>query len=200
MPKPAPILTAGSRAPRRPTRIPPAVRLACQYLVEGRPGDEGAAPRQLGFVEAARLAGMKPETMRRWLLEPAVRSLVKAKRAAVLESICAGNPLALAVVRDRSANDMAKVRAAVALEDMNNAIDVTRQPSGGGRAFQINIVNRLGPSPQPPAITIEARPAAAHRFPDRPPSPPMPEPFEPERVEQLQPVPSEPIRMRKPWG
>ena len=180
MPKPAPVLTAGSRAPRRPTRIPPAVRLACQFLVEGAPGDD-ATSAPLGFVEAAKLAGVRPDAMRRWLDVPAVRSLIKAKRAAFRESLCASNELALAAVRDRSRNDMAKVRAVIALEEIHNAADAGRAPPSEGPRLSINIVDRLE---QPPAVTIKGRAMPAAR---------SVAPYAPAELESNEPPPEPPI-------
>jgi hypothetical protein len=169
MPKPAPILTAGSREPRRPTRIPLAVKLACQFLVEGAPGDDGQ-PRSLGFAEAAKLAGVRPDAMRRWLHDPAVSALIKAKRAAFRQSICASNELALVSIRNGSGNDMAKVRAAIALEEMNVA-DAGPAPSEGHR-FQVVVVNRLSqPTPVINARTIAAPYLAGEPEPEVEPEP-----------------------------
>lgn len=169
MPKSAPLLTAGSRGSRRPRRIPPKVRLACQYLVEGAPGGDGEVPQSLGYCEAARLANVRPDTMRRWMHEPVVSSFIKARRAAFVQTLCASNPLALVNIRDRSANDMAKVRAAIALEDLYNIAEGVRPQSDDLPRFTVQIVNRIAP----PAPTIDGRTT----IPANPPIEPEPEPL-----------------------
>ena len=187
MPRPAPFLTAGSREPRRPTRIPPAVRRAIQHLVGGHP-ETGA---QLGFIEAGKLEGNRPDTMRRWMYEPSVRALIKAQRAALLDVICAPNPLALAAIRDRpDGNDAAKVRAVVALEEMAAADDSQSEPGqASAQSFVINIVER-------PSVTIEGRSSGPFLAPREARSPAPPAALEP--IEELK-LPPSPNPIFKVW-
>ena len=83
----------------------------------------------------------------------AVRGLIKAKRAAFVQALCAGNPQSLAAIRDGSDNDMAKVRAVIALEEIQTAADAGRAPGEvSPQRFSVNIVNRI----DVPRVTIEA--------------------------------------------
>jgi hypothetical protein len=63
------------------------------------------------FVEASKLAGIKPDVMRIWLNRAEVRTLLLKERKAFRAAICAGNEQALQRVRDKSPNGMATVAA-----------------------------------------------------------------------------------------
>lgn len=116
MPKLTPVLASGKRPPLKGNRIPPPVRLAVQYMVEGTPDAADDAP--IDFIEAAKMAGIKPDQMRRWLDVPAVRALIKDSRIAYRTALCAANEQVLGRIRDRADNSMARVRATLALQEM----------------------------------------------------------------------------------
>jgi hypothetical protein len=102
-------VTASSRELQRPRPIPRRVRDVITLMVYGRIDDESCAP--VDFVEASKLAGIKPDVMRRWLDRAEVRALLLKERKAFRAAICAGNEQALQRVRDKSLNGMATVAA-----------------------------------------------------------------------------------------
>jgi hypothetical protein len=75
----------------------------------------------MSFIESARLCGVKPDIMRRWLDRSEVRRFLLAERRAYRDAICAGNELALARVRDKSENGMAVIQSVRTLEHLNDA-------------------------------------------------------------------------------
>jgi hypothetical protein len=85
------------------------VRDVITLMVYGRIDDESCAP--VDFVEASKLAGIKPDVMRRWLDRAEVRALLLKEWKAFRAAICAGNEQALQRVRDKSPNGMATVAA-----------------------------------------------------------------------------------------
>jgi len=118
MPDNPPLSAAGAREPeKRPRPIPRAVRDAINLMVFGKMDDADCAP--LDFIEAAKLSGIKPDVMRRYLDRPSVRALLRAERRAFRDAICAGNELALRKVRDQSRNGMASIAAVRALEQLD---------------------------------------------------------------------------------
>ena len=106
---PNPPVTASSRELQRPRPIPRRVRDVITLMVYGRIDDESCAP--VDFVEASKLAGIKPDVMRRWLDRAEVRALLLKEWKAFRAAICAGNEQALQRVRDKSPNGMATVAA-----------------------------------------------------------------------------------------
>lgn len=127
-------ITSSSRAPdkQRPRPLPKAIKAVIVAMVSGRPGDPDAAP--LTFIEAAKLCGVAPDHMRRWLDRPEARAFLRSERTAWRESICAGNENALKRVRDHSENAMAVVRSVQALEGIgenDHASPGSREPSFG---------------------------------------------------------------------
>jgi hypothetical protein len=110
------LASSGPRELKRPKPLPAALRAAIGLMVIGRPDDIDSRP--LGFVEAAREAGMKPPVLRRYLDRPDVRSYLLAERRTWRAAICAGNEGALLRIRDKSANAMAVVASVKTLEEM----------------------------------------------------------------------------------
>jgi hypothetical protein len=80
--------------------------------------DDGRRPATL--KEAAAAGSMKPDTLRPWLHRPEVRAEIANEKKALLAWATSANPHALMSIRDDSANDAARVRAALALEELHN--------------------------------------------------------------------------------
>jgi hypothetical protein len=141
MPDNPPLAAAGSREPeKRPRPIPKAVRQAVILMVYGRHDDPEYKP--LDFIEAAKLAGIKPDVMRRYLDRPSVRSLLRAERRTFRETICAGNEGALKRIRDNAGNGMAVIASVRALEQLDNpqaAVNVNIEVKAG---FVIDLSGR----------------------------------------------------------
>ena len=117
MPIVPPLTSSASRDLKRPRPVPAAVRQALVMMVRGLPDDEDQRP--LSFFAAAKVAGIGPDTMRRYLDRPEVIAMLRRERRAYREALCGGNERALAAIRDGSRNDMAKVAAVRQLEAMN---------------------------------------------------------------------------------
>jgi hypothetical protein len=155
MPSNPPLTAAGSRELKRPRPIPTRVKTAITLMVYGRPDDIDATPPD--FIEAARLVGLKPDQMRRWLDRGEVRALLRTQRQAHRAAICAGNEAALRKVRDKSLNGMATVAAVKALEQIDEAEPRNR---GADVSPRLTIVIKA-PDPAPPApapVIIEHEP------------------------------------------
>jgi hypothetical protein len=171
MPDNPPLAAAGPRDPEeRPRPIPKAVRLAVALMVAGKRDDPDCAP--LSFIEAAKLAGIKPDVMRRYLDRTNVRALLRSERRTFREAICAGNEGALRRVRDKSANGMVVVASVRALEQLGD-VDAGYLRNPNPPAVQINIVTnaiavapeptspspaRLLPSFEPPTVDVKPGP------------------------------------------
>lgn len=151
-----PLTAAGSRELKHPRPIAPKVRAAVKLMVYGRLDDPDCKP--LSFIEAARLSGVRPDVMRRYLDRPDVRALLSRERKAFRAAICAGNEGALADVRDRSANAMARVAAVRVLE----ALDDADGPLGahGSTAPGVTIVIADARADAPP-VTVDGRSISA---------------------------------------
>jgi hypothetical protein len=109
-----PPVSAGSREPeKRPRPIPLSVKTAIRLMVYG--GDDG---EPLGLIDAAKAVQLQPATLRRYFDRPSVVSLLRAERRAFIATLIAGNPAALARIRDTAENSMAQVRAIDVLEGM----------------------------------------------------------------------------------
>ena len=169
MPSVPPLTSSASRDLKRPRPLPTAVRQAIVMMVRGLPDDEDQRP--LSFIAAAKAAGIRPDTMRRYLDRPEVIAMLRRERRAYREALCGGNEGALATIRDASKNDMARVAAVRQLEAMN-AEETTRPPDDGAPRFQINIVE-----PSPPLTVIESRTIPAPYVAGEP------EPVEPKKPE-----------------
>jgi hypothetical protein len=109
------------------------------------------------LAAAAEKAGVSHYWARRHLSRPTVLRYFREERAAMLEEICAGNPAALAKVRESSGNDMAIVASCRALELMRQTVAEeaggARQPAPGLVVQIINgdgrVTQTLGPPPAP---------------------------------------------------
>jgi hypothetical protein len=134
MPTNPALAASGQRDPAKPRPIPTKIRAALELMVFGKPDDEDCTP--LGFIEAAKECGIAPDIMRRWLDRAQVRAYLLGQRRAFRAAICAGNEGALADIRDKAANSMARVAAIRTLEQMDE--------EGGGRQ----------PAQQSPGVTI----------------------------------------------
>jgi hypothetical protein len=144
-------VTASSREVKRPRPIPRQVCDVITLMVYGRIDDENCAP--VGFVEAARLVGMAPDVMRRWLDRAEVRALLLKERKAFRASVCAGNELALARVRDKSLNHMATVAAVRQLQAIDEEDPHRRSAQDTSPFMTIRIITAA-----PDPVVIEAKP------------------------------------------
>ena len=95
----------------------------------------------MDFIEAGKLAGIKPDVMRRWLDRPEVIKLIRAERRAFRESICAGNELALKNVRDKSENGMAVINSVRTLEQLHE--DKSKPGWSGDRIVMPGLVVQI---------------------------------------------------------
>lgn len=157
MPVTWPAASAGDPDPRkRKPPIPKKIRDVITLMIYGQPDDEDCTP--IGFIEAAKECGVKPDVMRRYLDRGDVRAYLLAERRAFRAAVCGGNELALQRVRDRSPNAMAVVASVRALEQLES--EEHAQPSGGMAA---GVVIRLISAPAAavlPAPTIDVTPTA----------------------------------------
>jgi hypothetical protein len=77
------------------------------------------------------VGSMRPDTLRRYLHRADTRALIASERKALLAWATSANPQALMNIRDRSLNDAARVRAALALEEL----EAPRQGPGQSPGF-----------------------------------------------------------------
>jgi hypothetical protein len=159
----------------RPRAIPKTVRDTITLMVYGRPDDPDCAP--LSFIEAAKLAGIKPDQMRRYLDRAEVRKLLLSTRRVFRSAICASNEGALLAIRDRAANAMARVAAIKTLEQIDIDDGGRSPPVARTPGISINIIHQTTVAPpqidvtrsipvpqgvldaQRPPVTIDAGPA-----------------------------------------
>jgi hypothetical protein len=152
-----PLLASGSREMKRPRPIPKKVRDAIKFMVYGRLDDPDCKP--LDFIEAAKLAEMAPDHMRRYLDRGDVRALLRAERRVFRDAICAGNEGALKRIRDTSANGMSVVASVRALEQIE-AEASARPASNMSPGVVIRIVQESEPKTvQLQPIVIDHEPA-----------------------------------------
>jgi hypothetical protein len=159
-----PALTAsGPRELKRARPIPARVRRCIELMVYGRADDEDCAP--LSFIEAAKLVGIAPDQMRRYLDRADVRALLLATRRKFREMICCANEAALQRVRDKSPNGMVTVAAVRALEQLETESDA--RPAGNSApGLTIHIVQRAD-RPAPP-VDVTPAPATAVPYVEHP--------------------------------
>lgn len=165
-----PLTAAGSRQPEKAPPIPVKVRDAIRLMVFGKPDDENCAP--LDFIEAGRLAGIKPDVMRRYLDRPTVRSLLLSERRAFRNAINAGNELSLKNIRDTAANSMARIGAIRTLEELGEE-DAARHDRAGQRDLPgviIHVVNEVPATIDVTPTIISVPTPASPRLPDPEPS------------------------------
>src|SRR6516165_2316568 len=91
---------ASSREPKRPREISPRVKRACLAMVE----------QGIDRVAAARLVGLQPDSLRRWLRQRDVLAFLRQAHDDHLATLCAANPTRLAEIRDTSPNWMSRVQ------------------------------------------------------------------------------------------
>lgn len=163
MPDIAPLTASGSREMKRPRSIPKAVREALRLMVYGREDDPDCKP--LDFIEAAKLASVKPDVMRRYLDRGDVRALLRAERRVFREAICAGNERSLRHMRDTAANGMVRLGAIRVLEQID-AVETARPAGMPSPGICIRIITP-GAAADPPkditpaAVTIEHEPTTS---------------------------------------
>jgi hypothetical protein len=147
-------------ARKRPPVVPTKMKIVVIELLTQSKYDLAAA---------AEKAGVSHYLARRYLTRSTVRRYFHEQRAAVIEEICAGNPAALAKVREGARNEMAVVAACRQLELMRLAV---AEESGGvtrhapGLVVQIinsegRVTQTLGPHPAPPIIEYAPAPQSA---------------------------------------
>jgi len=117
-----------ARERTQPGKVTGKLRTACDAMVfEGRPYDE-----------AARSVDMTVAAMRKALAKPHVQAYLRVQREVLRTSLCGGNILALAYVRDQTDNQMARVQAVKALEQIGEEQARTASPSTPGLVVVIN--------------------------------------------------------------
>ena len=95
---------------------------------------------------------MRPDTLRRWLLRPEVVGLVLRERAAKRLALCARNETILAGIAARGSNEMARVNAVKALEQLDEQAPSSRAANLPTPGVTIRIVNVSSP-PAPIDVT-----------------------------------------------
>jgi hypothetical protein len=103
---------AKTRAPIVPAKVKVAIRALFEQP-------------KIDLEAAAKAAGMVTYRLRAQLQRPHVRSYMWNAKRALLDEVCAGNPLALKQIRDRSENAMARVAAIRTSEIMRTEIEET---------------------------------------------------------------------------
>jgi hypothetical protein len=95
--------------------------------------------RGIKFDEAAREVGMSVRNMRLALERPAVLSYLRRQKQVMRESASGANVLALTEVRDQRDNQMARVQAVKALEQLADV----EQARGGAQQAMPGLVIRI---------------------------------------------------------
>jgi hypothetical protein len=179
---------------------------AIPLMVYGLPDDPDG--KALSYIEAAHAVGIRPMTLRGYFHRADFVALALKERRAHRASICIGNEGALKSVRDGSGNDMARIRAVLALEELSGADAASQRPqSEEGQRFSIAIVSRVSGAETASALTIESRPIASHTvpphaWPTRAPGPSMSAaelPIEPELIEEPESIDTPRFRLKRPW-
>jgi len=104
------------------------------------------------LVVAARASGLRPDTLRRWLLRPEVVGLVLRERAAKRLALCARNETILAGIAACGSNEMARVNAVKALEQLDEQAPSSQAANLPTPGVTIRIVNVSSP-PAPIDVT-----------------------------------------------
>jgi hypothetical protein len=152
MQHPALVSSAARQPEKRPRPIPTLVKTAIKLMIHG--GDDGVP---LALIDAAKAVQLQPATLRRYFDRPSVVSLLRAERRAFIATLIAGNPAALAVIRDdREGNQMAKVRAIDALEAMGEEDPRRRSAQDSTPFMTIRIITPPAATPAP--VVVEHRP------------------------------------------
>jgi hypothetical protein len=113
------------------------------------------------LAAAAEKAKLSLYLTKRYLKRPTVLRYFREERAAVLEEICAGNPAALAKVREGSGNDMAVVAACRQLEAMRQTVAEESGRQSAPRPGLVIVINHgdgrqdtIGPPVPAPMIDV----------------------------------------------
>jgi hypothetical protein len=122
------------------------------------------------LAAAAAVAQMPTWRFREAMKKPHIRRWAWHEKRALLETICAGNPVALAKIRETSGNDMARVGAIKTLEAMRVELDEARNANAmrAQPGLTIVIENRDGttralPLPSTPMIDVSPTPVPIDR-------------------------------------
>jgi hypothetical protein len=146
-----PFGASGPRSPtKRPRGIPPAVRAALLKLI----WDE----EECDLVIAARASGLRPDTLRRWLNRSEVVGFVLRERAAKRLALCARNETILGEIAARGGNEMARVNAVKALEQLDEQAPSSRTANLPTPGISIVIRTAREPAGAPQPIDITPRP------------------------------------------
>lgn len=143
-------LPAPARKPKdksAPHQVTGKLREACNLMIFGNDAGE-----PLEYDEAAKEAGLTVRAMRMALEKPHVRNYLRQQRAILVASFHSTNPLHIARMRDKSSNQMVRLQAARAIEDMGGEAAATdgRRPTSPGVTIIIG-------APAPPAIAVGGR-------------------------------------------
>ena len=149
--------------PRRdksaPHQVTGKLKTACDFMIYG---NEAGEP--LEYDEAAMAAGLTVRAMRMALEKPHVRAYLRQQRAILIASFHSTNPLHIARMRDQSTNQMVRLQAARAIEDMGGEAAAT----DGRRPMSPGVTIIIG-APTPPAIAVDGRTILpAHQLLERP--------------------------------
>jgi hypothetical protein len=128
---------ASSREPKeRDRKIPPRVRRACELMIE------------LGIdrVAAAKQVGLQPDSLRRWLHQRSVLAFLRQGHDNHLATLCAANPMKLAMIRDTSPNWTSRVQAIRTMEGMGEEVSSLRRPGEQTPGVVLNIVTVAAPA------------------------------------------------------
>jgi hypothetical protein len=176
MPTTYPIAAAGDRQPKRAPPLAAGVKAAVKALVWGIDSDEGRRPATL--AEAAAAESMRPDTLRRYLHRLDMRALIVDEKKGFLAWATSANAQALTNIRDTSANDAARVRAVLALEELETPRD--------GRSVSVVVNTAVGLAPIKPGYVVRLPPDLMPALPagEAPPRSPEPEPLPAEDAER----------------
>jgi len=148
----SPPVRASGHEPKRPARLPAKVKAAILLMVYGDP----ARPHEpIDFIAAAKLAGVQPDNMRRWLHRPEAAALLRAERRAYRIALCAQNESALARIRDKSENAMAIVKSVQVLNEMEAEETNRRSGPQNTPGLVVQILTPAAPRPIGPVVDLE---------------------------------------------
>jgi hypothetical protein len=144
---------------------PPAIHAGVRRLV-----DALLAQSKYDLQAAAAAADLTTYRAREYLMKPHVLRFLRDQKQALLEEICATNPATLNEIKATSGNDMARVNAVKALEQLKDGVveetgGVTRHTPG----LIVQIINvdgsvqTIGPPPPAPMIDVTAEREALER-------------------------------------
>jgi hypothetical protein len=139
-------------AKKRPPIVPAKVKAAISVLFEQSNYDLEAAAKAARLTTFRLREEMKKAHVQKWMWH---------EKRALIEAICAGNPAALAKIRDTSGNDMAKVGAIKTSEIMRESLSDVRNPAAAHQAPGFVILIQTDGAAriiEPQTPMIEARP------------------------------------------